>query len=109
MNKYGARKTTIDGIKFDSKHEAERYAELKLLQRAGEIRDLQLQVPFELIPAQKRNGKTIRECKYIADFAYFDKRTGETVVEDAKGMRTDVYKLKKKMMLWEYGIEIKEV
>ena len=109
MNKYGARKTEVDGIVFDSKHEAERYAELKMMQKYGIISDLQLQVPFELIPAQKRRGKTIRECKYVADFVYFDKEMEETVVEDAKGMKTEVYKLKKKLMLWEYGIEIKEV
>ena len=60
MNKYYARKTEVDGITFDSKHEAERYCELKLLWRAGEIRELMIQYPFELIPAQKdEKGKTI--------------------------------------------------
>ena len=108
--KYGNVKTVIDGIKFDSKHESMRYIELKYLQRIGQIRDLQLQVPFELLPAQKdENGKVKeRAVKYIADFVYFD-RDGNLVVEDAKGIKTDAYKLKKKMMRYFKGIEIKEV
>ena len=109
MNKYGAKKTVRDGITFDSKHEAERYEELKLLQRFGEIRDLQLQVPFELIPSQIENGKCVeRAVKYIADFVYFDKN-GNLVVEDAKGMKTELYRLKKKLMRYFKGIEIMEV
>lgn len=110
MNKYGAKKTVVNGIMFDSKHEAERYIELKYLERIGEVRDLQLQVPFELIPAQKdEKGKTLeRAVFYIADFVYFDK-DGNLVVEDAKGMKTDAYKLKKKMMLYFKGIRIVEV
>ena len=110
--KYGNVKTVIDGIKFDSKHESMRYIELKYLQRIGQIRDLQLQVPFELLPAQKdENGKVKeRAVKYIADFVYFD-RDGNLVVEDAKSpvTKTDAYKLKKKMMRYFKGIEIKEV
>ena len=110
MNKYYARKTEIDGIVFDSKHEAERYCELKLMARAGEIRELMLQYPFELIPAQKdEKGRMIeRPVCYIADFVYFD-RDGNLVVEDAKGMKTEVYKLKRKMMLYFKGIKIREV
>ena len=112
MNKYYARKTEVDGITFDSKHEAERYCELKLLWRAGEIRELMIQYPFELIPAQKdEKGKTIeRPVCYIADFVYFDK-DGNLVVEDAKSQatKTDVYKLKRKLMLYFKGIAIKEV
>ena len=108
--KYGNVKTVIDGIKFDSKHESMRYIELKYLQLIGQIRDLQLQVPFELLPAQKdENGKVKdRAVKYIADFVYFD-RDGNLIVEDAKGIKTDAYKLKKKMMRYFKGIEIKEV
>ena len=112
MNKYGAKKTEIDGIRFDSKHEALRYTELKYLERTGQIRDLNLQVPFELLPAQKdEKGKvTERAVKYIADFVYEDK-DGNMVVEDAKSpaTRTDVYKLKRKMLLYFTGIKIKEV
>ena len=108
--KYGNRKTVLDGITFDSKHEAERYVELKYWERIKGIRDLQLQVPFELIPAQRdEKGKVVeRAVKYIADFVYYD-QDGNQVVEDAKGMKTEIYKLKKKLMLWRYGIEIKEV
>lgn len=110
MSKYNNRKTEMDGIKFDSKHEAVRYIELKYLQRVGEIRDLQLQYPFELIPAQKdEKGKTVeRAVTYRADFVYYDK-SGNLVVEDAKGVRTELYRLKKKLMRYFKGIEIKEV
>ena len=105
-NKYHNQKTkTIDGITHDSKKEASRWMELQMLQRAGEIYNLRRQVTFELIP--KQEGE--RPCNYIADFVYVDKKTGKTVVEDAKGVRTDVYKIKKKLMLWRYDIRIKEV
>ena len=107
-NKFGAKKTVYDGRTFASTHEAKRYAELKLLQRAGKISDLRCQVSFVLIPSQFINGKCVeRECKYIADFTY--RENGEFVVEDAKGYKTDVYKIKKKLMLEKYGIRIKEV
>lgn len=110
MSKYGNKKiVTEDGI-FDSKREYTRWCELKLLQRAGEIRDLRRQVSFVLIPAQKdnRTGKLLeREVKYIADFVYSDE--GFTVVEDAKGVRTKEYIIKRKLLLKEYGIRIKEV
>ena len=107
--KYGNRKTVVDGITFDSKKEATRYAELKLLQRAGEIFDLQRQVPFTLIPKQTRDGKVIeRPCVYKADFVYKDK-DGTEVVEDTKGMRTKEYVIKRKLMLWQFGIVVKEV
>jgi len=113
-SKYGNRKTKVDGITFDSVKEANRWAELRLLERAGEIQELERQKKFILIPAQKdKNGKVIeRECSYVADFVYFaDDGTGwmDMVVEDAKGMRTDVYKIKRKLMLKEHGIRIKEV
>lgn len=101
-SKYRAVKAEINGIMFDSKHEAARYQELRLLERAGEINSLRLQVPYELI-AKSKYGKSI---KYVADFVY--SRNGLTVVEDAKGVRTPVYRLKKRMMAEKYGIEIKE-
>ena len=103
MSKYKNVKTTIDGITFDSKKESARYAELKLLARSGLIQNLRLQVPYELIP--KQQGE--RAVKYIADFVYDE--NGETVVEDVKGVRTDVYRLKKKLMLKVHGLRIKEV
>lgn len=101
-SKYGAVKTEIDGIIFDSKHEAKRYQELRLLERAGEINNLCLQVPYILIDKSKYG----RSIKYVADFVY--SRNGLTVVEDAKGMKTPVYRLKKRMMAEKYGIKIKE-
>lgn len=105
--KYHSRKVnTPDGL-FDSKRECERWLELKLLQRAGVISDLQRQVTFELIPSQKRDGKVVeRPCNYIADFVY--KENGKQVVEDCKGYRTDEYKIKRKLMLWVHGIRIRE-
>ena len=103
MGKYKNVKTVLDGITFDSKKEATRYAELMLLQRSGLIQNLRLQVPFELIP--KQAGE--RAVRYIADFTYTE--NGETVVEDVKGVRTDVYRLKKKLMLKVHGLRIKEV
>ena len=109
MSKYGNKKTVIDGMTFDSIHEAVRWKELRLLERAGEIKCLSRQVKFALIPASKtREGKTVQGVSYIADFVYLDKE-GRQVVEDAKGYRTDVYKIKKKLMLWLYGVEIQEV
>lgn len=109
-SKYGNRKTTLNGVKFDSHKEAQRYAQLRLLERAGRITNLRCQVKYILIPAQRdQKGKLLeRECSYVADFVYFDLTLGREVVEDAKGYRTDAYKLKKKMMLWFHGIQITE-
>ena len=126
MAKYGNRKAEVDGIAFDSVREAARYKELKLMERAGVIRDLQRQVEFLLIPAQyenpgeigRRRGKCLeRACKYIADFVYTveekavlpGQRKPVMVVEDAKGVRTEGYKIKKKLMPQKYGIQIREV
>ena len=110
MNKYGARKTEIDGIVFDSGREARRYSQLKLMERAGEIRDLKLQVKYNLIPRQnKPDGKIIeRPVDYIADFVYKD-AAGNTVVEDAKGRKTKEYIIKRKLMLYVHGIRVQEV
>lgn len=110
-NKYHARKVTVDGITFDSQKEANRWCELKLLERAGEIYDLQRQVPFVVIPEQRdSNGKLLeREVKYVADFTYKEKGSLRRTVEDVKGLKTDVYKIKKKLMLYRNGIRIKEV
>ena len=107
--KYGNRKVFFDGIEFDSKKEMNRYAELKILERAKEIKNLQTQVKFTLIPAQRINGKVVeRECSYIADFVYHE-NDGTVVVEDTKGFKTKDYIIKKKLMLWVHGIRIKEV
>lgn len=108
--KYHAKKTEVDGILFDSTKEARRYVELKALERAGEISNLQRQVRYELIPSQKgEDGKVIeRACSYLADFVYVD-ADGKTVVEDTKGIRTSAYIIKRKLMLQRYGIRIQEI
>ena len=103
-SKYGAVKTAVDGIMFDSKREASRYCELRLLEQAGEIANLRLQVPYILFPKNEYG----RALKYIADFVYND-NTGALVVEDAKGHPTDVYKIKRRLMAELKGIKIKEV
>lgn len=100
MNKYGNKRTEVDGITFHSKREAARYQDLKLLERAGAIKDLRIQVPylFEL--------NDVRICRYFADFVY--KENGREVVEDSKGKRTKDYMIKRKMMKAFYGVEIRE-
>lgn len=108
QNKYHNQKVIFDGIKFDSKKEAKRYRELCLMKRAGVITDLELQKQYALIPAQKLNGKVVeRAVVYKADFAY--KEDGVQVVEDTKGVKTKDYIIKRKLMLWIYGIRIREV
>ena len=105
MNKYGARKIKdpATGFVFDSKAEFIRWCELRIMERAGKISDLQRQVKYELIPKQKGE----RACTYLEDFVYKDS-DGNTVVEDTKGVKTDAYRIKKKLMLWVHGIRIKE-
>lgn len=117
-SKYGSSRVKINGLVFDSKAEAERWAELKLLQRVGKISDLRRQVTYTLIPAQPLETPRVypdghrRLCEspvaYKADFVYKDE-AGVEVVEDVKGMSTTEYVLKRKLMKWLYGIEIKEV
>lgn len=105
--KYRNKRTVIGGITFDSKKEANRYCELKLLEKAGVIKNLELQKKFVLIPAQMIDGKLIeRECSYRADFVYETK--DGIVAEDTKGFRTAEYKIKRKLMLERYGIRILE-
>lgn len=108
MNKYHNKKVIYNGIKFDSKKESQYYLKLKMLEKAGKIRDLKLQVPFTLIETFRLNDKTYRKMKYIADFTYYDDKNNLHVV-DTKGYRTKEYELKKKLMAWKYGIEIEEV
>lgn len=108
-SKYGNHKVVIDGEKVaDSKHEYSRLCELKDLQRAGEIKDLQLQVKYQLIPSQKICGKTERGVSYIADFVYWTK-DNQLICEDAKGHRTDAYIIKRKMMKLIHNIDVVEV
>lgn len=115
-NKYHAKRVGTHA----SQKEHNRAAQLNLWQRAGVISNLREQVPFELIPAQygecgtDLKGKPVRvclekSCKYIADFVYTDNGTGQTIVEDTKGVRTKEYIIKRKLMLFVHGIRIKEV
>jgi hypothetical protein len=102
-SKYRAVKTAIDGVIFDSKKEAARYQELKLMERAGLISELEMQPEFELIPAYStKDGQKVRKIVYRADFRYMDRATKTRIVEDVKGMKTAIYKLKKKILLWRY-------
>jgi hypothetical protein len=121
MSKYNSRKAVVDGITFDSGREAERYAQLKLLQKAGKISGLSMQVRFDLLPAQfeetcgefytkgqkkglPKRGKCIEKAvTYIADFVYCE--NGRMIVEDAKGCRTKDYIIKRKLFRWRYGKE----
>lgn len=123
-SKYRSRNITADGVTYDSVKEYRRFKELSLLERAGAIQNLQRQVKYVLIPAQRefcneiytkgrkkgcfKPGKLLeKECSYIADFVYT--QNGEIVVEDTKGFRTKDYIIKRKLMLWVHGIRIKEV
>lgn len=107
--KYNNKKITVNGQVFDSKKEANRYKELLLLEKAGVIKNLSRQVKFVLIPSQRdESGKLIeRECSYKADFTY--EEGIKTVVEDVKGYRTKEYIIKRKLLLYQYGIRIREI
>lgn len=107
-SKYGNQTCAVDGITFDSKREAARYSVLSQRQRAGEIMNLRIQVPFVIVPAARINGKAVRERRYIADFVY-DMPHGLTVVEDSKGMQTPMYRLKRQLMKVVHNIDIQEV
>lgn len=110
-HKYGNKKWELDGKTFDSQREARRYQELRWMLHQGHITDLQLQVPFELIPSQKVDGKVVeRPVKYVADFVY-KTDNGLTVAEDVKteATKTPQYIIKRKLMLYKYGIQVREV
>ena len=111
-NKFGAERTSAGKLTFDSRREAERWQELKILERSGRICGLRRQVPYTLIPSQKIGGKVIeRPCKYVADFVY--EKDGQTVVEDVKGCKRGaayaVFAIKRKLMLYIHGIRVTEV
>lgn len=110
MSKYGNKEKIIDNIVFQSNLEAKRYRQLSLLEKAKEIKDLKLQVKFELQPKFIKNGKTIQAINYIADFVYYDNKLNKTIVEDTKGFKTDTFKIKKKMFEYKYrDLELKEI
>lgn len=119
MTKYKNKKIEVAGITFDSKKEAKRYQELKLLEQSGDIQNLQLQVKFVLIPKQYSTTEFTKagkprliehECSYLADFVYTE--DGQTIVEDVKSSYTRnhmLYVVKRKLMLHVHGIRIREV
>lgn len=111
ISKYRNKKIVYDSITFDSIKECNRYKELKLMEKAGCIKELQLQKEFELQPTFSLNNQKIRAIKYICDFYYYDNEKQQYVVEDVKSeaTKTQVYKIKKKMMQYIYKIEINEV
>jgi len=102
-NKFRNTPVTVEGIRFDSKAEAKRWGELRLLERANQIRDLERQVTYRL----EVNSELV--SRYVADFRYFDRARSEWVVEDVKGVRTPEFKLKAKLMKAIHRIEVIEV
>ena len=110
MAKYKNKPCTIGGEKYRSGREARRHQDLLLLQKSGIIAGLTREVPFELAPGVKIEGEARKRpaVRYVADFVYSDTRTGRVVVEDAKGMQTPVYRLKKHLMATVHGIHVQE-
>lgn len=120
-NKYHAKTIEVNGEKFDSIREYRRWGQLQMLLEQGKIYDLQRQVKFVLIPTQREpdtvgkrggviKGKLLeKECNYLADFTYHIPGSDKLIVEDTKGMRTTDYIIKRKLMLYIHGIQIKEL
>lgn len=98
---------TLDGIVFASKMEMNRYSQLKLLEKAGEIKDLQLQPRFELLPAFERNGRHFQAITYVGDFSYWDSATKKRVVEDVKGVETPIFLIKQKLFHYKHNMELR--
>ena len=109
MSKYGAKKTVVGGLTFDSRAEARRWADLLLLQKAGAISGLQRQVAYELAPKVRLEGSTRAKpaLRYVADFHYWDVQAGKLVVEDTKGVLTDVFRVKQHLMATVHGIHVR--
>lgn len=103
-SKYNNQIVVVEGIKFDSKKEAQRYLDLRLLEKSGEITNLALQIPYTLIDKSKYGRKIV----YLADFVYYSPKDRKTIVEDVKGYKTQIYKMKKRLLAEKYGIVIKE-
>lgn len=108
-HKYRAKPCVINGIRFASQREGARYLELQLLEKAGEIKELELQPKFPIYVCRRQNGELHEAFKYVADFRYREGPRGVLVIEDVKGMKTALYRLKKKAFELQYGIEIREV
>ena len=109
-NKFGNKIVYVDGMKFDSEFENQRWEDLKNMQRAKEIKNLRRQVKFELQPSYIKNDKVIQPINYVADFVYYDINKRGFIIEDTKGYKTEIYKLKKKIFEYKYpDLEIKEI
>ena len=111
-HKYGAVATTVDGIRFASQKEAARYCELKILEKAGVVKDIEIQPKFALcVPLHGRTNVHVKVGTYRADFRYREGPRGILVIEDVKsaGTRTTAYRLRKRMVEAQYGITIREV
>jgi len=108
VSKYGAKPRVVDGVRFDSRAEARRYAELKLLEMAGEISGLAAHPRFVLQAAFRRGAELVRAIEYEADFQYQETASGATVVEDVKGVETEAFRIKRRMFLYNYpGVEFR--
>lgn len=107
MSKYGNKRVMVDGVWFDSQREAKRYGQLKMMEKAGEISALTLQVYFTLAESVVLNGRKKPALRYVADFCY-NTNDGFPVVEDCKGHKTAVYRIKQHLMKSIFGIDIKE-
>jgi hypothetical protein len=101
-HKYGAKPTMVNGIRYDSRREAARAGQLDADAFVGTILYLQRQPSFDLHVAG------VKVCRYVPDFQYLDARNGEVIIEDCKGFRTPLYRLKRKMFEAEYGIQVRE-
>ncbi len=101
-SKYGNKKTVVDGITFDSIKEGKRYSELRLLEKAGEISELELQPKYDLVI------NNIKVCRYVGDFKYRLGTCGQYILEDCKGFKTQTYRLKAKLMKAVHGIVVTE-
>jgi hypothetical protein len=106
-SKYHAKPRTVDGVRFASIRESRRYQDLRLLEKAGEIHDLELQPKFPLYVCRRQNGELHQVCTYIADFRYREGPQGILVVEDSKGIQTQVFRLKRKMFESQYGLTLR--
>ncbi len=106
-SKFHATRTEVDGIAFQSKREARRWQQLRILEAAKQIRNLRRQVPYPIVVVNLETGEIVTVSRYFADFVYED-LTGAEVIEDAKGFKTETYKLKKRLVEAQYGVRIYE-
>lgn len=108
QSKYRAKPAIVNGIRFHSQREAARYLDLRLLEKAGEIKELELQPKFPIYVCRRQNGELHKAFDYVADFKYREGPRGVLVIEDVKGMKTPLYRLKKKAFELQYDMQIRE-